>query len=70
LNDLNTLPSHHPASAIVYALNSRQVSDVWVRGQRRLARGELLDIDLDDLKRRIRGHQGAMTTTGQSGEAS
>ncbi|MCM5703464.1 TRZ/ATZ family hydrolase [Larsenimonas salina] len=45
LNALNTLPVHHPESALVYAVNSRQVTHVWVKGSPLLSDGRLTRID-------------------------
>jgi 5-methylthioadenosine/S-adenosylhomocysteine deaminase len=47
-----TQPLHHVASQLVYAASSRQVSDVWVAGQRVLEHGRLTTIDLDDVLQR------------------
>ncbi len=46
---LNTRPLYNPLSHLVYALNSRQVSDVWVAGRRQLASGRFTDIDAETL---------------------
>ncbi|SDK98968.1 Cytosine/adenosine deaminase [Modicisalibacter muralis] len=69
LDGINTLPVHHPASAVVYAMNSRQVSHVWVGGQARLVQGELQGIDSQQLKRMAADYQHAMATTSQPGGA-
>lgn len=69
LDDINTLPVHHPASAIVYAMHSRQVSHVWVGGRARVEAGELVDIDRNELKRMAYDYQQAMAVSGQQGEA-
>lgn len=69
LQAVNTLPVHNPASAIVYAMNSRQVSHVWVGGQCRVDDGELVDIDLNQLTHTALAHQRAMADTSQPGEA-
>lgn len=45
LNALNTLPIFNPISQIVYAANSRQISDVWVAGKRLLKNGEFTTLD-------------------------
>ncbi len=42
---LDSQPLYNPVSQLVYALNSRQVSDVWVAGRRQLAGGRFTDID-------------------------
>ncbi|MBZ9556833.1 MULTISPECIES: TRZ/ATZ family hydrolase [unclassified Modicisalibacter] len=69
LQAINTLPVHHPASAIVYAMNSRQVSHSWVAGHPRLVDGILCDSDVEALTRMAMEQQRAMATTSQSGEA-
>lgn len=45
LNSLNSQPSFDIASTIAYAVNDRQVSDVWVNGVNKLRDGQLVDID-------------------------
>ncbi|WP_355660125.1 TRZ/ATZ family hydrolase [Halomonas salifodinae] len=50
LEHLNTLPVHHPASAVVYAMHSHQVSHVWVAGRPRLAEGHFIDIEPDAIR--------------------
>lgn len=44
-----TQPLYHPVSQLVYAASRRQVSDVWIAGQRKLADGVLPGIDMDAL---------------------
>ena len=44
-----TQPLHHVVSALVYAASSRQVTDVWVAGQRVLKSGELTSMDMDEV---------------------
>jgi 5-methylthioadenosine/S-adenosylhomocysteine deaminase len=69
LDAINTLPLHHPASAIVYAMHSRQVSHVWVDGKLRVSEGQLLDNDVNELKRMAHAYQQTMSLPGQPGEA-
>ncbi len=45
LNALNTQPVYHPASAILYAASSQQVSDVWVEGRALLKNKALTTLD-------------------------
>ncbi|WP_413625956.1 TRZ/ATZ family hydrolase [Luteibacter sp. Lutesp34] len=45
LDALETQPLYHVASQLVYATGRHQVSDVWIDGRRKLASGELVDID-------------------------
>lgn len=47
LERLNTAPVHHPASAVVYAMQSHQVSHVWIGGEARVLDGELQGLDTD-----------------------
>lgn len=44
-----TQPIHHVLSQVVYAASSRQVSDVWVAGERLLEHGQLTTLDLDEV---------------------
>ncbi|GHA86516.1 TRZ/ATZ family hydrolase [Modicisalibacter luteus] len=69
LDAINTLPLHHPASAIVYAMHSRQVSHVWINGKLRVDEGQLVDIDINELKRMAHAYQQTMSLPGQPGEA-
>lgn len=45
---------HDPFQAIVYCAGPREVKDVWVAGQRRVANGELLSVDVPALVRESR----------------
>jgi len=49
LSALNTQPVYHPISHLVYAVNSQQVTDVWVAGQRVLKDTTLTTIDTNVL---------------------
>jgi 5-methylthioadenosine/S-adenosylhomocysteine deaminase len=49
LHELACLPVYNPLSQIVYSATRHQVSDVWVAGQQRLARGELVGLDVAEL---------------------
>ncbi len=68
LDAINTLPVHHPASAIVYAMHSRQVSHVWINGKLRVDEGRLIDIDITQLKHMAHAYQQSMASTAQSRE--
>ena len=46
LSDLETQPLYHVVSQLVYSAGRRQVSDVWIAGQRKLANRELVDVDV------------------------
>ncbi|OHV11941.1 TRZ/ATZ family hydrolase [Kushneria phosphatilytica] len=60
LDSLETQPVHHPESALVYAVNSRQVSHVWVAGQLLLENGVLVNEDEDELLQLARHRQRQM----------
>ncbi len=47
-------PLYHAVSQLVYASGRHQVSDVWIRGERKLAAGLLLDTDLEALGAKAR----------------
>jgi len=49
LRQPETQPLHHVVSQVMYAASSRQVSDVWVAGQRLLKSGELTTINMDEV---------------------
>ncbi|MFT3762955.1 MAG: TRZ/ATZ family hydrolase [Pseudoxanthomonas sp.] len=46
LSALETQPLHHVVSQLVYATGRQQVDDVWIAGQPKLVRRELVDIDV------------------------
>jgi 5-methylthioadenosine/S-adenosylhomocysteine deaminase len=54
LDALETQPLYHVASQLVYATGRHQVSDVWIDGRRKLAAGELVDIDTAAIRARAR----------------
>lgn len=54
LSDLRTQPVYNPTSQVVYAASAHQVSHVWVAGKSLLADGELLTLDEDALRARVR----------------
>lgn len=45
LNSINTQPIYHPTSHLAYAVNSRQVSDVWIAGKHLLKSGKFTQTD-------------------------
>ena len=49
LGGIETQPLYHPISHLVYASSRGQVSDVWIAGRRKLAGGELVDMDVPGL---------------------
>jgi 5-methylthioadenosine/S-adenosylhomocysteine deaminase len=46
LSALETQPLHHVVSQLVYATGRHQVSDVWIAGKPKLARRELVDMEM------------------------
>jgi 5-methylthioadenosine/S-adenosylhomocysteine deaminase len=46
LSALETQPLHHVVSQLIYATGRHQVSDVWIAGKPKLARRELVDMDM------------------------
>jgi 5-methylthioadenosine/S-adenosylhomocysteine deaminase len=44
---------YHAISQLVYSTGRQQVSDVWIAGQRKLADGELPDVDVPSLLARV-----------------
>jgi 5-methylthioadenosine/S-adenosylhomocysteine deaminase len=54
LDALETQPLYHVASQLVYATGRHQVSDVWIDGRRKLAAGELIDIDTAAIRAKAR----------------
>ena len=46
LSALETQPLHHVVSQLIYATGRHQVSDVWIAGKPKLARRELIDMDM------------------------
>ena len=46
LSELETQPMFHVISQLVYATGRHQVSDVWIAGRRKLARRELVGMDV------------------------
>jgi 5-methylthioadenosine/S-adenosylhomocysteine deaminase len=51
---LETQPMYHAISQLVYAAGRHQVSDVWIAGKRKLADGELVDMDSVAIRARAR----------------
>ncbi len=52
LYDLTTQPVYDPLAQVVYAANSRQVSDVWINGVKKLSDFELTDLDVSAIRAR------------------
>jgi len=53
MDALETQPLYHPISQLVYSTGRQQVRDVWIAGQRKLADGELVDVDVPGLLARV-----------------
>jgi 5-methylthioadenosine/S-adenosylhomocysteine deaminase len=53
-SDLNTQPVYDPVTQVVYALNSRQVSHVWINGKMQLEDHKLVNLDCDDITDRAK----------------
>lgn len=60
LEALNSVPVHQPASAAVYAVQSHQVSHVWIAGRARLEAAELVGLDYKALLHEARQYERAM----------
>jgi len=54
LGEPETEPVYHPLSALVYAVNRRQVSEVWIAGRRVLADRQLTTLDLNEIIHKAR----------------
>lgn len=54
LSDLETQPLFHVASQLIYATGRHQVTDVWIAGRRKLARRELVGMDVEAMLARTR----------------
>ena len=55
-NQPSLLNIHDPYQAVVYCLSGREVSDVWVAGERILAAGDVTRVDLEPLFAAAREH--------------
>jgi 5-methylthioadenosine/S-adenosylhomocysteine deaminase len=54
LSSINTQPIYNPISHLVYAVNSRQVTDVWIAGKRLLKSGKFTMLDEKAIKIKIK----------------
>ena len=61
MSEINTQPLYHPISHLVYALNSRQVSHVWVSGECLLQQGAFTTLDHAELLRGMADWQKKIT---------
>ena len=57
LSSLDTLPSYHPMSDLVYSAGREHVTHVWVDGEPRLEDNRLVGLDTADLRDRARWWQ-------------
>ncbi|HET7402406.1 MAG TPA: TRZ/ATZ family hydrolase [Usitatibacter sp.] len=57
LSSLDTLPSYHPMSDLVYSAGREHVTHVWVDGEPRLEERRLVGLDTEDLRDRARWWQ-------------
>ena len=57
LSSLDTLPSYHPMSDLVYSVGREHVTHVWVDGEPRLEDRRLVGLDREDLRDRARWWQ-------------
>ncbi|MCX7041420.1 MAG: TRZ/ATZ family hydrolase [Gammaproteobacteria bacterium] len=57
LDALETQPLYHAVSQLIYSAGRQQVTDVWIAGQRKLADGMLVDMDIPGLLARTRQWQ-------------
>ena len=54
LDEIETQPIYNVVSHLVYAMNRRQVTDVWIAGERRLAAGDVVGMDLGAVRDKAR----------------
>lgn len=57
LSAFNTQPIYNPISHLVYAVNSRQVSDVWVAGKQLLKNGNFTTLDVEAILAKVQQWQ-------------
>jgi 5-methylthioadenosine/S-adenosylhomocysteine deaminase len=62
LSSLDTLPSYHPMSDLVYSAGREHVTHVWVDGEPRLEENRLVGLDTEDLRDRARWWQEKLRT--------
>lgn len=54
LDTIETLPTYHPISQIVYSASRQQVTDVWVAGKQLMKNRKLLTLDEEELLAKAR----------------
>lgn len=57
MDEIETLPTYHPISHIVYAASRHQVTDVWVGGKKLLDNRKLTTLDENELKAKAKEWQ-------------
>lgn len=57
LQHFRSLPVYDPVSQLVYAVNSRQVSDVWIAGRHMVDDGSLTQVDASEILNRTQEWQ-------------
>lgn len=62
LNDVHALPIYDPASAVIYAANRANVSDVWVAGRQLLSQHKLTRYDTAAILERAREWQSRISS--------
>jgi len=65
LSLLNTQPVYDPASQVVYAMNSRQVSHSWIAGSCQLADFQLCNLDADKIRHNAQNWKTRITSPEQ-----
>jgi 5-methylthioadenosine/S-adenosylhomocysteine deaminase len=50
LDEIETLPTYHPAATVLYAASRNQVTDVWVAGKQLMKNRELLTLNEAEIK--------------------
>ncbi|MBF2755801.1 MAG: amidohydrolase family protein [Gammaproteobacteria bacterium AqS3] len=57
LSDIASAPLYDIAGQLIYACGRNQVDSVWIAGARKVRSGELVDIDLEDIRARAQSWQ-------------
>jgi 5-methylthioadenosine/S-adenosylhomocysteine deaminase len=62
LDEIETLPTYHPDSLLIYAASRQQVTDVWVAGKQLMKDRQLLTLNVDEIKAKARAWQQKIRT--------
>jgi 5-methylthioadenosine/S-adenosylhomocysteine deaminase len=62
LDEIETLPTYHPESHIIYAASRNQVTDVWVAGKQLMKNRTLLTLDEEAIKAKAKHWQNKIKT--------